>query len=132
MSFAINLEKITNRSTESVSGTADLSQFVPADVSELKDPQTDIPRIAKDKRLVSLIADAVRKIPTRHSLNLGDAREMNKLPSGSIHLVVTSPPYWTLKDYRTSDGQLGHIEEYEVFLAELDRVWTRGCPVLGL
>ena len=38
----------------------------------------------------------------------------------SVHLVVTSPPYWTLKEYRDSDGQLGHIANYEDFLAELD------------
>jgi DNA modification methylase len=40
--------------------------------------------------------------------------------------VVTSPPYWTLKEYRGSKGQMGHIEDYEEFLRELDRVW-RHC-----
>ena len=53
----------------------------------------------------------------------GDAREMTDLTAGSIHLVVTSPPYWTLKEYRDSEGQMGHIEDYDRFLAELDRVW---------
>jgi DNA modification methylase len=37
--------------------------------------------------------------------------------------VVTSPPYWTLKKYNESDGQMGHIEDYERFLDELDEVW---------
>jgi DNA modification methylase len=36
---------------------------------------------------------------------------------------LTSPPYWTLKEYRHSDGQLGHVPDYETFLVELDRVW---------
>jgi modification methylase len=42
----------------------------------------------------------------------------------SIHLVVTSPPYWTLKKYLNTEGQLGHIEDYETFLMELDKVWN--------
>jgi site-specific DNA-methyltransferase (adenine-specific) len=61
---------------------------------------------------------------TFHHLVLGDARHMDRVESGSVHLVVTSPPYWTLKRYADSDGQLGHIEDYEQFLDELDRVWA--------
>lgn len=49
---------------------------------------------------------------------------MDMVEPGSIHLVLTSPPYWTLKDYRESDGQMGHIEDYDRFLAELDKVWA--------
>jgi DNA modification methylase len=48
---------------------------------------------------------------------------MDELAPESVHLVVTSPPYWTLKEYRDSKGQMGHIEDYEEFLRELDRVW---------
>jgi DNA modification methylase len=48
---------------------------------------------------------------------------MATVQSESVHLVLTSPPYWTLKEYRDSDGQLGHIEDYDQFLNELDRVW---------
>ena len=113
MSVALKLKKIPDSETHSRNGAADLAQFVPAEVLPLKDPQTDIPRIAKDKRLVKLIEESVRRIPTRHRLNLGDARDMASLSEGSVHLVVTSPPYWTLKEYRDSDGQMGHIEEYE-------------------
>jgi DNA modification methylase len=54
----------------------------------------------------------------------GDAREMELRPK-SVHLVVTSPPYWTLKDYRASNGQLGHIENYDDFIKELNKVWRR-------
>jgi modification methylase len=64
---------------------------------------------------------------TIHRLQLGDARELNWLAPESIHLVVTSPPYWTLKQYEpANDSQLGAIEDYESFLAELDKVWA-GC-----
>ncbi|HLH09579.1 MAG TPA: site-specific DNA-methyltransferase [Terriglobales bacterium] len=42
---------------------------------------------------------------------------------GRVHLVLTSPPYWTLKEYRDSPGQLGHVGSYNEFLLELDKVW---------
>ena len=48
---------------------------------------------------------------------------MDFLGPESVHLVVTSPPYWTLKDYDEVDGQLGYVEDYEAFLQELDKVW---------
>src|SRR5881396_949398 len=67
---------------------------------------------------------------TTHKLHLGDARDLSFIPDESIHLVVTSPPYWTLKRYNDSQGQMGHIEEYEQFLAELNRVWAEAFRVL--
>lgn len=63
-------------------------------------------------------------------LRVGDAREMDWIPDSSVHLVVTSPPYWTLKKYRENPAQMGHIEEYEEFLDELDRVWRHVYRVL--
>jgi len=60
---------------------------------------------------------------TTHRLQLGDARQLQWIPAGSVHLVVTSPPYWTLKRYETNDAQMGAIANYEDFLAELDKVW---------
>jgi DNA modification methylase len=101
-----------------------LERFVPAGVLPLENPQTDIPRIAKDEKLLGLIAEAVQKIPTHHRISLRDARLMDDIKPESLHLVLTSPPYWTLKDYRDSEGQMGHIENYDRFLAELDRVWN--------
>ena len=43
---------------------------------------------------------------------------------------MTSPPYWTLKDYEHSEGQLGDIEDYEAFLGELDKVWLECKRIL--
>ena len=102
----------------------DLASFLPEGILPLDNPQTDIPRIARDKRLTGLIEEAVARIPTTHRLYLDDARNMRELAPGSVHLVVTSPPYWTLKEYRDSLGQMGHIEDYEEFLGELDKVWV--------
>jgi modification methylase len=104
-------------------GPADNSRYVPTELIELGDPQTAIPRIAKDRNSVFLIERAVQTIPTTHSLYLGDARSMSSLKPGSVHLVLTSPPYWTLKEYRDSEGQLGHVKDYDSFLHELDKVW---------
>lgn len=102
-----------------------LDEYLPAELRHLEHPQTDIPRIAKDLRAIQTIAESVQRIPTSHSLRLGDARLMIGLVPESVHLVVTSPPYWTLKEYRDSAGQLGHIEDYDLFLDELDRVWSQ-------
>jgi DNA modification methylase len=103
----------------------DLTEFVPSGVFPLENPQTDIPRIARDAKLTRLIDAAVQRIPTTHTLNLGDARAMSQLAPTSVHLVLTSPPYWTLKEYRESEGQMGHIDDYDEFLTELDKVWKR-------
>lgn len=103
----------------------DLSPFVPREFSDLGDPQTAIPRLARDPHSVGLIEHAVQTVPTAHHLHRGDAREMADLERETVHLVLTSPPYWTLKEYRDSSGQLGHIEKYDEFLDELDKVWKR-------
>ena len=71
---------------------------------------------------MAMIAAAVGQVPTRHQLLRGDARRA-VLPAESVHLVLTSPPYWTLKKYRRSTGQLGWIADYDEFLDELDAVW---------
>jgi len=98
------------------------AEFLPAELRDLRDPQTDLPRIAKDPRLTDLIQSVLQEIPTAHDLRLSDARSMELEPE-SVHLVVTSPPYWTLKEYRDSAGQLGHVSDYEQFVSELDKVW---------
>ena len=67
---------------------------------------------------------------TTHTLRQGDARDLSRIDDETVHLVVTSPPYWTLKEYPTTAGQLGIIESYEAFLDELDKVWSECARVL--
>ncbi len=69
-------------------------------------------------------------LQTTHSLHLGDARELDWIPDNSVHLVITSPPYWTLKKYNDHPDQLGDVEDYEAFMDELDRVWRHCYRVL--
>ena len=107
-----------------------LERFLPPEVWPLENHQTDLPRIARDSRLTDGIARRLRDIPTAHQLYCHDARNLGILADESVHLVVTSPPYWTLKEYRKSDGQLGQVENYDEFLAELDKVWRHCFRVL--
>ena len=105
-------------------------RYLPDAVANLKDPRIDIPRIAKDTRLLKQIETVVRQIPTTHRLIQGDARELTFLEDESIHLVMTSPPYWILKKYRDHTDQLGAIQDYKFFLRELDKVWAHCHRVL--
>ena len=68
----------------------------------------------------------VSQTGTLHRLQLGDARELDWISDASVHLVVTSPPYWTLKKYEDDPAQLGSVEQYEDFQDQLDKVW-RHC-----
>jgi site-specific DNA-methyltransferase (adenine-specific) len=63
-------------------------------------------------------------------LKRGDARRLAWIEDESVHLIVTSPPYWTLKRYNDAPGQLGHLEDYEAFLDELDEVWRHSYRAL--
>jgi modification methylase len=68
---------------------------------------------------------------TTHRLHLGDARNLSWIPSESVHLIVTSPPYWILKKYEPHSAQLGLLENYEEFLLELDKCWRECKRVLA-
>ncbi len=107
-----------------------LADWLPASLRAGAADQTLIPRVAKDIALMREIEATLGNIPTRHDLWQHDARAMDFLPANSVHLVVTSPPYWTLKEYNRSEGQMGYIEDYEAFLTELDRVWAHSLRAL--
>lgn len=66
---------------------------------------------------------------TTHRLVNGDCRQMNKVQDKSVHLIVTSPPYWQLKDYGT-DGQIGFNNSYEDYINNLNHVWAECHRVL--
>lgn len=92
--------------------------------------QKAVPALAKDPVLMKRIESIIRTIPTRHELVLGDSRNFSHISDESVHLVVTSPPYWNLKEYADSDGQLGNIDSYDEFLNEIDKVWSECFRVL--
>ena len=99
---------------------------LPPSLQTLDNPQTDISRIAKDPKLTAEIESIVQTLHTTHTLRRDDARNLTTLDPASVHLVLTSPPYWTLKKYREHHAQLGHLQDYENFLDQLDTIW-RAC-----
>lgn len=108
----------------------DLATFLPRTLLSESLDQTVIPRLARDSATMKQIEESLLQIPTSHYLVHGDARDMRSLAPESVHLALTSPPYWTLKTYESADGQLGHVSSYETFLAELNRVWERSYDLL--
>jgi site-specific DNA-methyltransferase (adenine-specific) len=68
---------------------------------------------------------------TRHSVRKADARKLSFIPDDSVHLIVTSPPYWALKAYNDCPNQLGHIREYNRFLDELQLCLAECSRVLA-
>jgi len=73
----------------------------------------------------------VISMPTMyHRLVNGDARDLSFITDESVHLVLTSPPYWNLKRYNENPDQMGHIDDYETFLAELKKVWEHVFRIL--
>lgn len=112
--------------------------------SAARKPQLETPNeapIADNKRgaIAELLTlnDYYRRNPwpepynsTSHRLHLGDARDLSCIDDQSVHLIVTSPPYFTLKKYENNENQLAEIEDYESFLDELDKVWRECARVL--
>ena len=64
-----------------------------------------------------------------HKIIIGDSRRMRELSDESVHLTITSPPYWQLKDYGNS-GQIGYNDNYESYINNLNLVWTECHRVL--
>ncbi len=65
----------------------------------------------------------------KHFVVNGDSRNMSLIDDESVHLIVTSPPYWQLKDYGTED-QIGFNQDYENYINNLNLVWSECNRVL--
>jgi DNA modification methylase len=127
----------------------DLRESVPESCQNLlnksdRELKSDLPALARDTGRMSEIDQAVKSLPSHHELHLGDARDLSVVTDGSVELVVTSPPYFDIKDYEDGMGdenQLGDIENYELFNQEIDKIWKqcyeklvpggRMCVVIG-
>lgn len=67
---------------------------------------------------------------TEHVLYHADARNLSYINDNSVHLVLTSPPYFNIKEYRRGKFQLGIIDDYQQFLDELEKVWKECYRIL--
>jgi modification methylase len=95
--------------------------------------RTERPVAEKFRNKKEVWADRANLPECFHRVHLGDARDMHQLGAAPlVHLVVTSPPYWTLKEYPSNAeaGQLGSIPEYHKFQNELAKVWRRCYQLL--
>lgn len=129
--------------------SVDFTEYVPESCENLlekpdKDLKSDLPTLARDEARMGEVEQAVKELPSHHDLHLRDARDLSFLDEESVELIVTSPPYFDIKDYENGTGgedQLGDIENYEQFNAEIDKVWEqcyeklvpggRMCVVVG-
>jgi modification methylase len=75
------------------------------------------------------ISSKKMELKTKHRVINGDSRKMNELPDNSVDLVITSPPYWQLKDYGT-ENQIGYNDSYEEYINHLNLVWKECFRVL--
>jgi modification methylase len=66
---------------------------------------------------------------TTHQYYIGDARRMTEVGDESVHLVVTSPPYWQLKNY-DDERQIGYNQSYEEYVNHLNLVWEECARAL--
>ncbi|NJK75706.1 MAG: site-specific DNA-methyltransferase [Oscillatoriales cyanobacterium RU_3_3] len=128
----ISTQFLYREGTESLKQALEDKSLIPKEVAELlaANEQRAIPAISKNTALMQEIQQRVQSLPSFHSLLQGDSRNLANIPDASVHLAVTSPPYWNLKEYIKSPNQLGEIADYEQFLQELDKVWQQVWRVL--
>jgi site-specific DNA-methyltransferase (adenine-specific) len=69
-------------------------------------------------------------VNTNHKIIIGDSRSMKEIGNESIHLIITSPPYWQLKDYGSAK-QIGFDNSYEEYINNLNLVWNECFRVLN-
>lgn len=69
------------------------------------------------------------EIDTKHTLVTGDSRNLSLIADTSVHLIITSPPYWQLKGYG-NDKQIGIHDSYENYINNLNMVWAECNRVL--
>ncbi len=103
-----------------------LSSMSPASAMSLR----EIPRLARDESLAEVTLAKQGNLHTEHKIYCEDSRRITQVATSSVHLVVTSPPYWTLKKYDAVEGQLGTVQDYESFLDELTKVISECYRVL--
>ncbi|MEW6418430.1 MAG: DNA methyltransferase [Nitrospirota bacterium] len=70
-------------------------------------------------------------MPTKPNLAIiiGDSRKMKEIKDESVHLIITSPPYWQLKDYGNG-SQIGFNDSYEDYINNLNLVWNECFRIL--
>jgi site-specific DNA-methyltransferase (adenine-specific) len=66
---------------------------------------------------------------TKHKIIISDSRSMSEIKDKSVQLIITSPPYWQLKDYGSLE-QIGYNDSYEEYINNLNLVWSETYRIL--
>lgn len=85
-------------------------------------------RIIQPNYIIPRAIDKQETKGSRAKVYFKTCEEMREIESESVELMVTSPPYWDLKNY-FKEGQIGH-ESYEMYLQRLEKVWRETYRVL--
>ncbi len=74
----------------------------------------------------------IKDIKCKIKVIIGDSRKMDEVKDNSVHLVITSPPYFNAKNYSDdySGRDLGNIDDYELWKKEIRKVWQECFRVL--
>ena len=59
-----------------------------------------------------------------HKIIIGDSRGMKEVEDEKIHLIITSPPYWQLKDYGITEIRSDSMTTDEEYINNLNLVWS--------
>jgi site-specific DNA-methyltransferase (adenine-specific) len=68
-------------------------------------------------------------VTVKNLIIIGDSRNMREVKDESVHLIITSPPYWQLKDYGEGN-QIGFNDTYEEYINNLNLVWNECHRIL--
>jgi len=107
-----------------------LKAYAPEELLSIAYNQDAIPNMANNPLLLKQINTILPSLPTVHNFHLANSTNLSFIPNESVHLVVTSPPYWNLKKYNDNEDQLGNIANYDSFLSELEKVWKECYRIL--
>ena len=90
---------------------------------------TDSIEFIKKNKLRDIVY--ITNIKTNHTVYVGDVRsKIKEIKDKSIQLIVTSPPYWNIKNYE-NHSQIGYSQSYEEYLGDLSSVWKESKRVLS-
>ena len=68
-------------------------------------------------------------IMKKYNIFFNTSEDMRKIPSNTVRLMITSPPYWDLKNYE-AENQIGFKEDYQTYLGRINKVWNETNRVL--
>lgn len=131
--LSISVEELHNLvRKKSIPATISTSGQMRFSLADLKRHQVTSPR-ARKQELVKIERTALFEINgTKQRIIVGNSQAMTELADDSIHLMITSPPYFNAKMYTNEplEGNLGNIHGVDEWFDEIGKVWKDVYRVL--